>query len=454
MKPTKKIILTVLACVIVLALAASLTLNGIALAKQSENARSLAAMQSGLNELQSKQDSQFASQSGMQAGLADLGSGLKDMKTDVTDLRSDLDAARAERGALQDSVSALQEGVSGMQTELADLHETFQSLMGQTEDPAQEDDVRIAGQYMIRSTRPISDAYLSGDSSALSDKEKETLDMASKVLEQIITEDMTPYEKEKAVYEWMTQNLQNDEGLLIVIPQTQADCDNPYGVLKYHNAVCVGYATTFRLFMHMLEIPCMVVHNSECYHSWDLIQLDGDWYITDIYSDAGNCNYSHFNMTDSIWGQDQSWNREFFPAAEGYRYCYACMNAVDETDVYHIPAAVRELLDSRGTHLALRFSGSLEEQEAQIGEQMLCNIQSIVDNSGEFSQSYFSWNWIPTGDSYVLSVNVVWYNEEPIDPDLPEEVYEKIFEAVDEAFGDLEQVPYYDDDWQWGGAVG
>lgn len=98
-----------------------------------------------------------------------------------------------------------------------------QSAKGETK----EDGVTIMGQYTIRSTLPISDAYRSGNTSGLDSKEKETLDMASAVLEEIITDGMTPYEKERAVYDWMTSKLSYDAGVLQVIPNTTADSDNP-----------------------------------------------------------------------------------------------------------------------------------------------------------------------------------------------------------------------------------
>lgn len=47
-----------------------------------------------------------------------------------------------------------------------------------------------------------------------------------------ITDSMSDFEKEKAVYDWMTKKLQQDSGALTVIPSTQEDCDNPYGVLN------------------------------------------------------------------------------------------------------------------------------------------------------------------------------------------------------------------------------
>ena len=207
---------------------------------------------------------------------------LSESSKTLSAMRQDNTGLREDNATLREDNAALQEALNGVCEELSQIREDFDALCkraGMDEDVGQEDDVVIAEDYTILSTLPISDAYRSGDRSALTDKQKETLDMASEVLDQIITEGMDDYAKEEAVYLWMTKNLAADSGLLLVIPSTHADCDNPYGVLKFHNAVCVGYATTFRLFMQMLGIPCMVVHNSERYHSWDLVQLDGGWYV-------------------------------------------------------------------------------------------------------------------------------------------------------------------------------
>ena len=345
---------------------------------------------------------------------------------------------------LEGSVTELQGSLSGVQDGLSTLHDDITVQEDTPEDLNQENDVTIAGDYVIRSTEPISDAYRSGDRSALTDKEKEVLDMASDILGQIVTDDMTDFEKEKAVYEWMIRNLTHDSGLLTVIPTTQADCDNPYGVLKYHNAVCVGYATTFRLFMQMMGIPCKVVHNSDCYHSWDLVQLDGGWYHTDIYSDVGTTNYSHFNLTDVMMASNQSWDTDFFPPADRTAYCYACMNAVKEEDIYHVPTALREALDNGADLLALQFDKSLQEYQAQIVQQMLANVQDRLSYSSSYEMN-FDWSWVPVDAGYVLSVNINWYNqEEPTDPEIPEDAYEKMDEAVDSAFGDI-AYNYYDD---------
>ena len=360
-----------------------------------------------------------------------------------------LSAMRQDNESLREDNAALQEALGGLREELSQIREDFdklKELAGESEDVAQEDDVKIANEYTIRSTLPISDAYHSGDRSGLDDKQKETLDMASEVLEQIIQEDMDDYEKEQAVYLWMTKNLSSDNGLLLVIPNTQADCDNPYGVLKYHNAVCVGYATTFRLFMQMLDIPCMVVHNSERYHSWDLVQLNGGWYHTDIYSDAGQGDFSHFNLTDSMQQMSQSWNQDFFPAATSAEFCYAVRESKVEKDIYHVPAALRKALDDRDSLLALRFEEDFGEKEAQIVQEMLNNVQNRLDYSDYGNELYMHWSWMPAEKGWLVAISLNWYEQGCDDPEpeikLPDEAYEQLNQAVEDAFGDIESGGY------------
>ncbi len=329
--------------------------------------------------------------------------------------------------------------------------ERLETLMSMEKDVAQENDVTIGGEYVIKATTNISEAYKSGSSSGLSDKDKETLDMASRVLDEIISDGMSDYEKELAVYDWMTHNLSFDSGSLLVVPDTQADCDNPYGVLKYKNAVCVGYATTFRLFMQMLDIECMVVHDSYLSHSWDLVKLDGEWYHTDIYSDAGSGSYAHFNLSDNAQRRNQDWNSDFFPAATGYKYNYAYLNRTECEDIYAVPAALREAMDNMQSAVAFSFKQEIGDAEAQIVGAMLEGVQSIVDESSYNGAYYMEWSWLPSDDGYVLCVYIMGFEDVSDDPsfDIPEDAYEKIDAAVSEAFGDVsgtaEDEDY--DDW-------
>ena len=308
-----------------------------------------------------------------------------------------------------------------------------------------EDDVVIAGEYTIRSTAAISDAYLSGDSSALSAKDRETLTMASDILDEIITDGMTDYEKELAVYEWMVTNLAHDSGALIIIPETGEDSDNPYGVLKYHNAVCVGYATTFRLFMQMLEIPCKVVHNDDLFHSWDLVQLDGHWYHVDVYADVGETGHAALNLPDEVRMQQQSWDTDYFPAADSLEYNYCWQNRRTVDDVYSIPAAVRQAMDEGVDGFALAFPDGISDSDAMLAQQMLYALDNaLMNNYTEgMPTAIREQNWTTDDDgNYCVLISFSYNVEDPYYPEPADpEAVEKAEEALQDAFGDLFDVP-------------
>ena len=330
---------------------------------------------------------------------------------------------------------------------LATLKSYVASQQEDQNEETTEDYVKIAEQYEIKPTTNISDAYKSGDTSKLTDKEKETLDMAKDALKEMKIKDrMSDFEKEKAVYDWMTSSLQHDQGALTVIPTTQEDCDNPYGVLKYHNAVCVGYATTFRMFMQMLDIECMVEHNNEKYHSWDVAKIDGDWYITDIYSDAGNGNYAHFNMTNNMFTQEQSWDQEFFPVANSLKYNMAYQNKQTVDSVYDIPKALRKAMDKQQGSLMIAFKEKIDDEKAQIANAAVSSVSDMLMNNNYKDMPYaintYSWVTDPDSGDYLYSITFSSYNTNNNTQNLTDDQLQKINDAVTKAMEGLQTGAY------------
>ena len=307
-----------------------------------------------------------------------------------------------------------------------------------------ENDVCIAGAYIIKSTEKISDAYKSGDRSGLTDKEKETLDMAEKVIKEVVKPEMSDYEKEKAIYEWMCSHLANDSGMMSVIPTGMGDVDNPYGVLKYHNAVCVGYATTFRLFMHMLDIQCKVVHNLDCYHSWDLVNLDGHWYHTDIYSDVGNGNYSNFNLNDEMMATGQCWDRQIFPAADSVQYNVLYQTATRPADIYDIPKDIRKAYDEHKGNVSFILNASDGEESCMKAVKMVEELCNVFNMNFE-NEMYAMYTISNIEEGYLLTVNMIRYDDEnnnTADDDvannlMSDEEVEKMENAINDAFADV-----------------
>lgn len=233
------------------------------------------------------------------------------------------------------------------------------SRMGIVAGETQEDDVTIADQYTVRPTTAISKAYLNERDSGLDAKQKEVLDLASATLKNIIKKDMTTFQKEKAVYDWMCKNLEMAESTQVNIPISSSQIDEPYGVLKTGTGVPVGFATTFRMFMEMLEIPCKVVHDTGFTNAWNMVQLDDEnWYHVDVGSDITYGNYENFNMNEPICAYKHTWDTDYFPAATGTKYCYALMKAGEVKDLYNIPTRVKKAYDKKRKCIFLKFKTS------------------------------------------------------------------------------------------------
>lgn len=367
-------------------------------------------------------------------------------------LKKGVPAAAAEESAQTAEVSGTEESSApdGGIEDPEDVPEDEELEEGEYEEHAsREDGVTIGGQYQIRSTLEISDAYKAGDPSGLSDADRETYDMASKLLSEIITDGMTDYEKEKAVYDWMTANLSFDQGSLTVISTAGAEVDHPHGVLRSHQAVCVGFATTFRLLMQMMDIDCKVVHDRYRGHSWDCVKIGEHWYFVDIYSDIGSGNYAHFNLTSALFSTDHDWDQDFFPTADSLEYNPAYMARVKADDVYGIPAAMRTVMDEMGGSLVVEFADN-KLSEAQIG--VIENMFSAIDDSGD---AFYSSDAVSKPMSHCVfedpathrDMLFVYFYVETQEGgpsyDISDEELEKANEALNDAFGDLGSVVIY-----------
>ena len=322
--------------------------------------------------------------------------------------------------------------VSGLKT-------SVDSTLAKDEDVAQEDDVVIADEYTIKSTKNISDAYKEGRENSLSKEDKDTLDMAKKVLDEIITDGMSDYEKELAVYNWMVKNIKNDSGMMSVIPTSGQNAATPNGVLKSKTAVCVGYATTFRLFMQMMDIECKVVHTTDRIHSWDEVKLDGEWYHTDIYSDAGSPNYSHFNMNDKECSDNYEWNTDFFPAATGTKYNYAVVN---NEKLYKLPKKIKKAIEDKKYFLAYNLGQDVDDEKVSIINAIVQSISSYVTDSYNLSANLID---ADNGDK-VMAVYISSYNDTSAMDNLSDKVTEKINKAVDKAFSDFAEMSGMEDE--------
>ena len=249
------------------------------------------------------------------------------------------------------------------------------------------------------------------------------LDKAREVLKEVITDDMTDYEKEKAIYDWQVNWVNYQDQNLSPVTAGQDKSHLPYGVLKYHDAICVGNATTFKLFMDMLNIPCQIIHSTaESEHAWNLVKLEDDWYHVDITFDngtGGNIEYTYFNVPDSIKDDGSfPWDHDKIPAAEGTKYCYMYKNAITLDDFYAIP---KELKKAAGKGMA---TVSFILKDSKGFTQDVANY--ISDNL------YVDGGTVFFGDSYAIGGKVIYvYNFRNLEENNPDDKNAETFGKLD-----------------------
>lgn len=346
----------------------------------------------------------------------------------------------------------------------------------------------ISGNHPLYDDTAVVKAYKNGsDGSELDEKDAFVLKTAAAVIDEIITDGMTDYEKELAVYNWLFAHTHFNESSFA--PLGTADIDKaageemtetraqssegekesmeyhsqamqeaaendpicqadpyrenldyePYGVLKYRNYICVGNATTMQLFMDLLDIPCMIIHSTkEGEHAWNLVQIDGDWYHLDLtFDNGGNAPaYANFNVPDDVkLDSGYPWDTTEYPAADALKYNYAVLNCQEVADIYELPAAVRKTIDNNLGSLTVTFAGNPD-----LSPDALDSI--LQDMAVYYSDSFFYTEKLnlDTGKNmYRLQLQIYENPEEEEGGDGFDTIdydYEQMQKAIDRAFGD------------------
>ncbi|MDD7642522.1 MAG: transglutaminase-like domain-containing protein, partial [bacterium] len=245
------------------------------------------------------------------------------------------------------------------------------------------------------------------------------------------------YEKELAIYDWMVENIGQGTGHTIAMPGQNAQAFTPHDVLSSKSAVCVGYATTFRMLANMVGLEVHIVHND--YHSWDMVKLDdGEWYQLDIYSDVTGSRYRNFNMTDEMARNGHEWDGSSLPEAKGTKYSYAVQNAKAVKDLFEVPAQVRKAFDEKkSSSLYFKLPQKPDEKELALADQMLSLMQQAMYSVPGSDSRDLSAAWIPDGeDNLVLAVYVNDYSQSgtSLSDAVPEKVTQ-MTNKINELFG-------------------
>lgn len=108
--------------------------------------------------------------------------------------------------------------------------------------------------------------------SNLNDCERELLDVCAQWIVGNIEENMPNLLKIKKVHDALVDNCKYTFGYY-----------DTYNMIVKGRGVCAAYTSSTRLLLHMLKINCRCVPSTPAMnHIWNLIEVNGDWYFTDV----------------------------------------------------------------------------------------------------------------------------------------------------------------------------
>lgn len=160
-----------------------------------------------------------------------------------------------------------------------------------------------------------------------------------------MADDLTEYERELYLHDIINEICDyNDEAVKGDNYKLEEyfNCFNIYGALVDGNAVCQGYADAFSYLLSCVGVNNTQISNQE--HTWNAVELDGEWYNVDLTWNDTTQSYYYFNIIDDelredhqvaplytqmteeeITGTDDSsglWFNVFIPECDSTKYSY------------------------------------------------------------------------------------------------------------------------------------
>ena len=137
-------------------------------------------------------------------------------------------------------------------------------------------------------------------------QEEEMDEKVEEIIDSLHLDGKNEYEKIKAIYDYLCDNITYDDMSLYIAMTTQGILHNPighsaYGGLCNGTCVCQGYAAAFYRLTLEAGIDSRVIFGEAPGggHAWNIVRLYGKYYLLDSTWDAGQSEYSYFLKSEA-----------------------------------------------------------------------------------------------------------------------------------------------------------
>lgn len=196
------------------------------------------------------------------------------------------------------------------------------------------------------------------------------------IIDKIIKDDMSDYDKELAIHDWLVKNVEYVEGL-----DPSSTENGSYGALVSKRTMCRGYAEAVKVISECCGLNTKLIvgdavdqNGRTVGHAWNLVNLEDKWYHLDVtYDDpigdkSKNIHHFYFNLSDTDISKDHTWEKDYFPSCDNDSYMYYKKNdlyysnyddfrsEVSDTIKYDKPKFLEVVLDAaKVSESQLRF---------------------------------------------------------------------------------------------------
>lgn len=137
-------------------------------------------------------------------------------------------------------------------------------------------------------------------------KQQEMMEAGNSILSEVIEKDMNEQDKEKAIYDYLTENCQYDMEALEDAQKNNfqktednrfEDSFNGYGILVNKKGVCQSYAYAYKLLCELSGVSCVVMTGNldgNLPHAWNAVKIGEEWFQTDATNNAKTAGIPYF----------------------------------------------------------------------------------------------------------------------------------------------------------------
>lgn len=164
-------------------------------------------------------------------------------------------------------------------------------------------------------------------------------DEVSKFIEHNITKRMTNYEKELAIYEYLTSEISYDmDAAMSNSLKGYEDAHTIAGVFVKKRAVCDGFSNAFKYLCDAMKVPCIVISGqgqnsvTSGSHAWNMVDVGGGFQHVDVTWDNHLLNgndihtYLYLNRNDYDMRKEHSWDEQSYPSCQDANMNYYRVN--------------------------------------------------------------------------------------------------------------------------------